>query len=123
MVPANNAKLHYTVFYLINVSQEEISQAKQLYYQLVTSLIPKDQNGRYMCDYHSRKPWHSRGNSVILDGEIAIFKKKVNDLMKQYFPGRVSYRESHVNVHGKFDVFLYPSFNMMQISESIVQSR
>ena len=117
-VPANNTGLHYTVLYLTGLTREEIDFAKKSYHSAVAAWVPNDSNGRPMLGYHTRRSWGQ--NSDILEGEIAEFKIKLHNWMNDLFPGRVSYRDSHVNVNGNHREILYPSFNMRQMTASAI---
>ena len=113
-VPANDQGLHYTVLYMTNVTINEIQVIEKHYSDMVRSKIALDQNGEYTLGYNERKRW-GRDSDILL-GPISEFKLLFNNLMNDLYPTKVSYRESHVDVKGDHDAYLYPSFNMMQYS-------
>ena len=103
------------MLYLQNISQAEFETAKEMYTNAVKSLILVDASGRHMLSWDSeRKAWGR--NSDLLGGSLALFKKQLHDLVSESFPNNISWRESHVDVKGNHDVFIYPSLNMMQVS-------
>lgn len=119
-VPANAHGLHFTVFYLSNITEAERKLALDHYYNMVKTFYRPDSNGRYMISYVNRFIW---GNTILLDGPIFDFKKFVYSYMSQIFPNRLSWRDPHVTVNGNHDAQFYPSFNMLQISTPKVLHR
>jgi hypothetical protein len=117
-VPASNRGHHYTLFYARSVTNQKIEEMLKVYFQFMESMIHKDQNNRHMLGY-SEITFKKHGDkSVLLWGDITYFKKQVNDFMSLNFPEEIDLTRtlSHVDLQGKHDTVLYPSFNMKQIN-------
>jgi len=120
MIPASRPPplgpgYHLTMAYFSNITPYQKELIKKEYKELVKANVIPDAHGRYMLPWTRYSKWG--GNSILLDGPIAVFKEKVTNFFSAKYGHHLDLnrRQAHIDVGGAARPELYPSFNLLQI--------
>jgi Ni,Fe-hydrogenase III component G len=117
VIPAAPDGTTICIAYLINPTMQMVLRARQIIEAEVKKLPCI--TGRYpTLIWTNREIWGR--SSIKLEGPIDYFRRHLHAMLEAEFPGHPLWMETHVNVRGNYDLFLYPSFNPKQVIERYI---